>query len=145
MGIWTRKVVNSAHPHALSLTRLRIVGGGAAGTTLARNLAGGNRNIAVVDRGGFYVNADTRKLPTRQVVARAVTPRDRDRPHYLLGTAPSAGRARAAHSTPGTPRIGPVEPTCWIGPTPGLLRSADYPPPTVGLSAVDLDICRPAG
>ena len=63
-----------------------IVGAGAAGITLARELSGGNRRIALLESGNFDFDADTQKLYAGEVVGQAYTPLDRDRLRYLGGT-----------------------------------------------------------
>jgi choline dehydrogenase-like flavoprotein len=63
-----------------------IVGAGAAGITLARDLSGGNRRIALLESGNFDFDADTQKLYAGEVVGQAYTPLDRDRLRYLGGT-----------------------------------------------------------
>ena len=63
-----------------------IVGAGAAGITLARNLSGGNRRIALLESGNFDFDANTQKLYAGEVVGQAYTPLDRDRLRYLGGS-----------------------------------------------------------
>ncbi|MGA2862452.1 MAG: GMC family oxidoreductase, partial [Steroidobacteraceae bacterium] len=63
-----------------------IVGAGAAGITLARNLSAGNRSIALLESGNFDFDADTQKLYAGEVVGQAHTPLERDRLRYLGGT-----------------------------------------------------------
>ena len=63
-----------------------IVGAGAAGITLARDLSGGNRRIAVLESGNFDFDPDTQKLYAGEVVGVAYTPLDRDRLRYLGGS-----------------------------------------------------------
>ena len=63
-----------------------IVGAGAAGITLARDLAGRNRTIALIESGGFDFDGDTQALYSGAVVGHDFTPLDRDRLRYLGGT-----------------------------------------------------------
>jgi choline dehydrogenase-like flavoprotein len=63
-----------------------IVGAGAAGITLARDLVGGNRKIALFESGNFDFDEDTQKLYAGEVVEQAYTPLDRDRLRYLGGS-----------------------------------------------------------
>ena len=63
-----------------------IVGAGAAGITLARDLSGGKRKIAVFESGNFDFDAETQQLYAGQVAGQAYTPLDRDRLRYLGGT-----------------------------------------------------------
>jgi choline dehydrogenase-like flavoprotein len=63
-----------------------IVGAGAAGITLARDLSGNNRRIALLESGNFDFDADTQKLYAGEVVGQAYTPLERDRLRYLGGT-----------------------------------------------------------
>src|ERR1039457_3610810 len=63
-----------------------IVGAGAAGITLARDLSGGNRRIAVLESGNFDFDPDTQKLYAGEVVGVAYPPLDRDRLRYLGGS-----------------------------------------------------------
>lgn len=63
-----------------------IVGAGAAGITLARDLAGGNRTVALFESGGFEFDAGTQALYAGAVVGHYFTPLDRDRLRYLGGT-----------------------------------------------------------
>ncbi|HEY3731884.1 MAG TPA: FAD-dependent oxidoreductase, partial [Steroidobacteraceae bacterium] len=63
-----------------------IVGAGAAGITLARDLAGGSRRIALLESGDFEYNADTQELYAGEVDAEAYAPLDRDRLRFFGGT-----------------------------------------------------------
>lgn len=63
-----------------------IVGAGAAGITLARDLGGRNRSIALIESGGFEYDADTQALYSGAVVGHPYTPLDRDRLRFLGGT-----------------------------------------------------------
>ncbi len=63
-----------------------IVGAGAAGITLARDLAGRNRTVALFESGGLEFDADTQALYAGAVVGHDFTPLDRDRLRYLGGT-----------------------------------------------------------
>ncbi|HXR19680.1 MAG TPA: GMC family oxidoreductase [Steroidobacteraceae bacterium] len=63
-----------------------IVGAGAAGITLARDLAGRNRTVALIESGGFDFDADTQALYAGAVVGHDFTPLNRDRLRYLGGT-----------------------------------------------------------
>ncbi|HEV2547898.1 MAG TPA: GMC family oxidoreductase [Stellaceae bacterium] len=63
-----------------------IVGAGAAGITLALDLADGKRRVAVLESGGFDFDQATQDLYRGQVVGREFTPLDADRLRYLGGT-----------------------------------------------------------
>jgi choline dehydrogenase-like flavoprotein len=63
-----------------------IVGAGAAGITLARDLAGRSRTVALIESGGFEFDADTQALYAGAVVGHDFTPLDRDRLRFLGGT-----------------------------------------------------------
>jgi choline dehydrogenase-like flavoprotein len=63
-----------------------IVGAGVAGITLARDLAGNNRRVAVLESGAFEYDADTQQLYSGTVVGHAFTPLDRDRLRFFGGT-----------------------------------------------------------
>jgi choline dehydrogenase-like flavoprotein len=63
-----------------------IIGAGAAGITLARDLAGGNRRIVVFESGGFDFSQETQHLYEGEVVGQPFTPLDTDRLRYFGGT-----------------------------------------------------------
>ena len=63
-----------------------IVGAGAAGITLARDLAATNRRVAVLESGSFDFDAATQSLYAGEVSGHAYTPLDRDRLRYFGGT-----------------------------------------------------------
>ena len=63
-----------------------IVGAGAAGITIARDLASGNRTVAVFESGSFDFDAETQKLYAGEVVGVAYTPLEADRLRYLGGS-----------------------------------------------------------
>jgi choline dehydrogenase-like flavoprotein len=63
-----------------------IIGAGAAGITLARDLSGGSRKIALFESGNFDFDADTQKLYAGEVVQQAYIPLDRDRLRYFGGS-----------------------------------------------------------
>jgi choline dehydrogenase-like flavoprotein len=63
-----------------------IVGAGAAGITLARDLAARNRTVALIESGGIEYDADTQALYAGAVVGHDFTPLDRDRLRFLGGT-----------------------------------------------------------
>jgi choline dehydrogenase-like flavoprotein len=63
-----------------------IVGAGAAGITLARDLSGGNRKIAVLESGNFDFDAATQALYAGEVAGQVYAPLDRDRLRFLGGT-----------------------------------------------------------
>jgi choline dehydrogenase-like flavoprotein len=63
-----------------------IIGAGAAGITLARDLAGGKRRIAVFESGGFEFKQDTQRLYEGTVVGQSFIPLDADRLRYLGGS-----------------------------------------------------------
>lgn len=63
-----------------------IIGAGAAGITLARDLAGAGRTIAVIESGAFELDGDTQKLYAGEVVGAPHAPLDRDRLRYLGGS-----------------------------------------------------------
>jgi choline dehydrogenase-like flavoprotein len=63
-----------------------IIGAGAAGITLARDLAGGNRRIVVFESGGFDFNQETQHLYEGDVIGQPFTPLDADRLRYLGGS-----------------------------------------------------------
>jgi len=63
-----------------------IVGAGAAGITLARDLSGGNRKIAVLESGNFDFEAATQALYAGEVAGKPYSPLDRDRLRYFGGT-----------------------------------------------------------
>jgi choline dehydrogenase-like flavoprotein len=85
-----------------------IVGAGAAGITLARDLARGNRKIAVLESGSFEFDADTQKLYAGAVAGGAYTPLDRDRLRYL-GAPPTIGRVLAGNLTRSTSPTGRLD------------------------------------
>jgi choline dehydrogenase-like flavoprotein len=62
-----------------------IIGAGAAGITLARDLAGGNRRIAVFESGGFDFSQETQHLYEGEVTGQPFTPLDTDRLRYFGG------------------------------------------------------------
>ncbi len=63
-----------------------IVGAGAAGITLARDLAARNRSVALIESGSYDFDADTQALYAGAVVGHDFTPLDRDRLRFLGGT-----------------------------------------------------------
>jgi choline dehydrogenase-like flavoprotein len=63
-----------------------IIGAGAAGITLARDLADGKLKIAVMESGDVEYDHDTQNLYAGEVVGVAYTPLDRDRLRYLGGS-----------------------------------------------------------
>jgi choline dehydrogenase-like flavoprotein len=63
-----------------------IVGAGAGGITLARDLASRNRTVALFESGSFEYDADTQALYSGAVVGHDFTPLDRDRLRFLGGT-----------------------------------------------------------
>ena len=63
-----------------------IVGAGAAGITLARDLAGGSLRIAVFESGGFDFDPETQDLYDGDVVGQPFTPLEMDRLRYFGGT-----------------------------------------------------------
>jgi choline dehydrogenase-like flavoprotein len=63
-----------------------IIGAGAAGITLARDLAGGNRRIAVFESGGFDFSQETQQLYDGEVVGQPFTPINADRLRFFGGT-----------------------------------------------------------
>lgn len=63
-----------------------IVGAGAAGITLARDLSGGHRRIAVLESGNFEYEAATQALYAGEVMGQAYMPLDRDRLRYFGGS-----------------------------------------------------------
>jgi choline dehydrogenase-like flavoprotein len=63
-----------------------IIGAGAAGITLARDLAGGNRRIAVFEIGGFDFSQETQQLYDGEVIGRPFSPPVVDRLRYFGGS-----------------------------------------------------------
>jgi choline dehydrogenase-like flavoprotein len=63
-----------------------IVGGGAAGIALARELPGERRNVVLLESGGFEFDGDTQKLAAGKVAGRPTTALDADRLRFLGGT-----------------------------------------------------------
>jgi len=64
-----------------------IIGAGAAGITLARDLAGGNRRIAVFESGDFDFRQDTQQLYDGEVVGGVFPRLIKDRLRYFGGSA----------------------------------------------------------
>ena len=60
--------------NALIKADICIIGAGAAGITLARDLAGGNRRIVVFESGGFDFSQETQHLDDREAVGQPITP-----------------------------------------------------------------------
>ena len=63
-----------------------IIGAGAAGITLARDLAGGARRIALFESGGFDFSQDTQQLYDGEVIGQPFPPLNADRLRYFGGT-----------------------------------------------------------
>lgn len=63
-----------------------VIGAGAAGITLARELSGISRKVAVFESGNFDFEPDTQNLYAGEIVGRQYTPLDRDRLRYLGGS-----------------------------------------------------------
>src|SRR6185312_3237457 len=63
-----------------------IIGAGAAGITMARELRGAGRRVAVLESGGFDFDEATQELYAGQVVGRDFSPIDADRLRYFGGT-----------------------------------------------------------
>jgi choline dehydrogenase-like flavoprotein len=63
-----------------------IVGAGAAGITLARDLADGKRRVVLFESGGFDFDEETQELYDGPSVGQAFTPLVADRLRYLGGT-----------------------------------------------------------
>jgi choline dehydrogenase-like flavoprotein len=63
-----------------------IIGAGAAGITLARDLADGKRRIALIESGGLEFDEETQELYEGQNTGQAFTPLVADRLRYLGGT-----------------------------------------------------------
>jgi choline dehydrogenase-like flavoprotein len=63
-----------------------IIGGGAAGITLARDLAGGGRRIILLESGGLEFEDQTQQLYDGAIVGRAMPPLTVERLRYLGGS-----------------------------------------------------------
>jgi choline dehydrogenase-like flavoprotein len=63
-----------------------IVGAGAAGITLARDLAGSYRRIAVIESGGFDFTPEIQQLYGGEIIGERFTPLDADRLRYFGGS-----------------------------------------------------------
>jgi choline dehydrogenase-like flavoprotein len=63
-----------------------IVGAGAAGITLARDLAGEKRQVVLFESGGFDFSAETQALYEGEAVGQPYTPLDVDRLRYFGGS-----------------------------------------------------------
>jgi choline dehydrogenase-like flavoprotein len=63
-----------------------IVGAGAAGITLARELAGEHRKVAVLESGGFEFDEATQNLYAGDIVGQPFSPIDADRLRFFGGT-----------------------------------------------------------
>jgi choline dehydrogenase-like flavoprotein len=63
-----------------------IVGAGAAGITLARDLSNGRRKVAVIESGGFEYQDDVQQLNEGDSIGRPFNPLVLDRLRYLGGT-----------------------------------------------------------
>src|SRR5580693_5763696 len=62
-----------------------IIGAGAAGITLAKDLAGSRYEVAVLESGDVNFDPDTQSLYAGSILGRAYPPLDRDRLRYLGG------------------------------------------------------------
>ena len=63
-----------------------IIGAGAAGITLALDLASGNRRIVVFESGGFAFSPETQRLYDGEVAEQGFIPLDADRLRFLGGS-----------------------------------------------------------
>ena len=63
-----------------------IIGAGAAGITLARDLAGSNRRIAVFEGGGLDFEQETQQLYQGEIIGRPYDPLDIERLRFFGGT-----------------------------------------------------------
>jgi choline dehydrogenase-like flavoprotein len=72
--------------NALIKADICIIGAGAAGITLARDLAGGNRRIVVFESGGFDFSQETQHLYDGEAVGQPITPINADRVRYFGGS-----------------------------------------------------------
>jgi choline dehydrogenase-like flavoprotein len=63
-----------------------IIGAGAAGITLARDLAGSSRRIAVFESGGFDFSQETQQLYDGETIGQPFTPINVDRLRFFGGT-----------------------------------------------------------
>jgi choline dehydrogenase-like flavoprotein len=62
-----------------------IIGAGAAGITLARDLAGSNRRIAVFEGGGLDFEQETQQLYQGEIIGRPYDPLDIERLRFFGG------------------------------------------------------------
>lgn len=67
-------------------TDLCIIGAGAAGITLARDLSGSNQSVALFESGGFDFDQETQDLYKGDVIGQPYDPLDMDRLRYFGGT-----------------------------------------------------------
>jgi len=63
-----------------------IIGGGAAGITLARELSDGRRKVVVLESGGFEYDVGTQALYAGEVIGGAYIPLEADRLRFLGGS-----------------------------------------------------------
>jgi choline dehydrogenase-like flavoprotein len=63
-----------------------IVGAGAAGITLARDLSDGHRKIAILESGGFDYDYETQQLYDGESIGQSFNPLNMDRLRYFGGT-----------------------------------------------------------
>ena len=73
------------HNHTIQAD-ICIVGAGAAGITLACDLIGSAKTVAVLEGGDLAISSESQSLYQGEVVGHAFTPLDRDRLRFLGGT-----------------------------------------------------------
>ena len=73
-------------PNSLIDADVCIIGGGAAGITMARELAGGRLRVMLLESGGFEFDAGTQALYTGEVIGVPYIPLLADRLRFLGGS-----------------------------------------------------------
>jgi len=82
-----------------------IIGAGAGGITLARDLSGGNRKIAVLDSGNFNFEAATQALYAGEVAGKPYSPPQQGSPALFRRHDQPLGRIVSAIPRAGSRRL----------------------------------------